>query len=95
MLALGHDLRLELCAVPAAASPTIVYPLRFQQSVHVSTSLGGHYPLCSAAPWIRVIPGRLRDSYRHAPVVSAQTAALKTKIVEIAHTRRRFGYRRV
>jgi putative transposase len=28
-------------------------------------------------------------------VASAQTEALKTKIVEIAHTRRRFGYRRV
>lgn len=39
--------------------------------------------------------GLSRDSYRHAPVASAQTAALKTKIVEIAHTRRRFGYRRV
>ncbi len=36
-----------------------------------------------------------RDSYRHAPVTSAQTVALKTKIVEIAHARRRFGYRRV
>jgi putative transposase len=39
--------------------------------------------------------GLSRDSYRHAPVASAQTAALKTKIVEIAHARRRFGYRRV
>jgi putative transposase len=39
--------------------------------------------------------GLSRDSYRHAPVASAQTAALKTKIVEIAHIRRRFGYRRV
>jgi putative transposase len=39
--------------------------------------------------------GLSRDSYRHAPVASAQTAALKTRIVEIAHTRRRFGYRRV
>ena len=32
--------------------------------------------------------GLSRDSYRHAPVASAQTAALKTKIVEIAHARR-------
>jgi len=39
--------------------------------------------------------GLSRDSYRHTPVASAQTAALKTKIVEIAHARRRFGYRRV
>ena len=39
--------------------------------------------------------GLSRDSYRHAPVASAQTAALKAKIVEIAHARRRFGYRRV
>ena len=35
------------------------------------------------------------DSYRHAQAASAQTAALKTKIVEIAHARRRFGSRRV
>ena len=39
--------------------------------------------------------GLSRDSYRHTPVASAQTQALKTKIVEIAHARRRFGYRRV
>ena len=39
--------------------------------------------------------GLSRDSYRNAPVASAQTEALKTKIVEIAHARRRFGYRRV
>ena len=39
--------------------------------------------------------GLSRDSCRHAPVASAQTAAPKTKIVEIAHRRRRFGYRRV
>lgn len=36
--------------------------------------------------------GLSRDSYRNAPVASAQTQALKTKI---AHARRRFGYRRV
>ena len=39
--------------------------------------------------------GLSRDSYRHAPLASAQTAALKTRRVEIAHARRRFGYRRV
>jgi len=39
--------------------------------------------------------GLSRDSYRHPPVDSEQTQALKTKIVEIAHARRRFGYRRV
>lgn len=39
--------------------------------------------------------GLSRDSFRHPPVASAQTEALKTKIVEIAHVRRRFGYRRV
>jgi putative transposase len=40
--------------------------------------------------------GLSRDSYRHPPVpISAQTEALKAKIVEIAHVRRRFGYRRV
>lgn len=39
--------------------------------------------------------GLSRDSYRHPPAASAQTEALKTKIVEIAHVRRRFGYRRV
>jgi putative transposase len=39
--------------------------------------------------------GLSRDSYRHPPVANAQTEALKTRIVEIAHARRRFGYRRV
>ncbi|MBQ0960429.1 IS3 family transposase [Ideonella sp. 4Y11] len=39
--------------------------------------------------------GLSRDSYRHPPVPSVQTQALKDKIVEIAHVRRRFGYRRV
>ena len=37
--------------------------------------------------------GLSRDSYRHPLVPSAQTQALKDKIVEIAHVRRRFGYR--
>lgn len=35
------------------------------------------------------------SSYWHPPVAGAQTEALKTKIVAIAHARRRFGYRRV
>ena len=39
--------------------------------------------------------GLSRDSYRHPPVASAQTRALKARIVEIAHVRRRLGYRRV
>ena len=39
--------------------------------------------------------GLSRDSYRNAPEASAQTEALKSKIVEIAYARRRFGYRRV
>ena len=39
--------------------------------------------------------GLSRDSYRHEPEVSAQTQALCGRIVEIAHQRRRFGYRRV
>ena len=39
--------------------------------------------------------GLSRDSYRHPPAPSAQTEALKTKILEIAHVRRRFGYWRV
>ena len=39
--------------------------------------------------------GLSRDSYRNAPVASEQTQTLKTRIVEIAHARRRFGYRRV
>jgi putative transposase len=39
--------------------------------------------------------GLSRDSYRHEPEASAQTQALCGRIVEIAHQRRRFGYRRV
>ncbi|MEY3513815.1 MAG: hypothetical protein RL420_838 [Pseudomonadota bacterium] len=38
--------------------------------------------------------GLSRDSYRHPTVSSEQTQALKTKILEIAYARRRFGYRR-
>ena len=39
--------------------------------------------------------GLSRDSYRHPPVVDAVTRELTDRIIEIAHTRRRFGYRRV
>lgn len=39
--------------------------------------------------------GLSRDSYRHLPQPDAQTTALQGKIVEIAHVRRRFGYRRI
>lgn len=36
-----------------------------------------------------------RDSYRHPPQADAMTRELSSKIVEIAHARRRFGYRRI
>ena len=39
--------------------------------------------------------GLSRDSYRHPPEVDAMTKELASKIVEIAHARRRFGYRRI
>jgi HTH-like domain len=39
--------------------------------------------------------GLARDSYRHPPEVDRISADLSNKIVEIAHTRRRFGYRRI
>ncbi|WP_414719155.1 IS3 family transposase [Variovorax sp.] len=39
--------------------------------------------------------GLSRDSYRHPPDVDAVTQELSSKIVEIAHARRRFGYRRI
>ena len=39
--------------------------------------------------------GLSRDSWRHAPEVDDATRMLIDKIVSIAHTRRRFGYRRV
>jgi len=45
--------------------------------------------------WACRLVGLSRDSFRRPPVVSAQAEALKTKIIEIAHVRRRFGYRRV
>lgn len=39
--------------------------------------------------------GLSRDAYRHPPVMDEQTWQLKAKIIDVAHTRRRFGYRRV
>jgi putative transposase len=39
--------------------------------------------------------GLSRNSFRHPPVANEQTQALAAKIVEIAHVRRRFGYRRI
>ena len=39
--------------------------------------------------------GLSRDSYRNPPEADAMTQELSNKIVEIAHARRRFGYRRI
>ena len=39
--------------------------------------------------------GLSRDSYRHPPVPDQATQALSTAIVDLAHARRRFGYRRI
>jgi putative transposase len=39
--------------------------------------------------------GLARDSYRHPPETDPMTTELNNKIVEIAHARRRFGYRRI
>jgi putative transposase len=39
--------------------------------------------------------GLSRDSFRNPPMASEQTQALRYRIVDIAHQRRRFGYRRV
>ena len=39
--------------------------------------------------------GLSRTSYREPPAADAQTAALSARIVELAHVRRRFGYRRI
>ena len=39
--------------------------------------------------------GLSRDSYRRPPQPNVRNQALKDKIIEIAHIRRRFGYRRV
>ena len=39
--------------------------------------------------------GQSRDSYRHPPQMDAHTQHLSARIVDIAHARRRFGYRRI
>jgi len=39
--------------------------------------------------------GLSRDAYRHPPVPSAMNAELSGKIIDLAHVRRRFGYRRI
>ena len=39
--------------------------------------------------------GLSRDSWRNPPEIDAMTQELSSKIVEIAHVRRRFGYRRI
>jgi putative transposase len=39
--------------------------------------------------------GLSRDAYRHPPIVDEHTRQLRAKIIDVAHTRRRFGYRRV
>ncbi len=39
--------------------------------------------------------GLSRDSFRHPPEESQMNLALSAKIIEIAHVRRRFGYRRI
>jgi putative transposase len=39
--------------------------------------------------------GLSRDSYRHPPIVDPTSVALSAAIIDIAHVRRRFGYRRI
>ena len=39
--------------------------------------------------------GLSRTSYREPPSINESTAKLGTRIVELAHERRRFGYRRI
>ncbi len=39
--------------------------------------------------------GLSRDSFRHPPQETEMNQALSAKIIEIAHVRRRFGYRRI
>jgi putative transposase len=39
--------------------------------------------------------GLSRDSYRHPPEADQMSKDLSGKLVEIAHARRRFGYRRI
>ena len=41
------------------------------------------------------LAGLSRDSYRHPPEADQMTKDLSGQIVEIAHARRRFGYRRI
>ena len=41
------------------------------------------------------LAGLSRDSFRHPPEIDQMTKDLTGKIVEIAHARRRFGYRRI
>ena len=41
------------------------------------------------------LAGLSRDAFRHEPVPTPATQALATKLVELAHARRRFGYRRL
>ncbi len=41
------------------------------------------------------LAGLSRDSYRNPPEVDSMTNELSGQIVEIAHARRRFGYRRI
>ena len=43
----------------------------------------------------RRLVGLSRDAYRHSPVASALNAEPSGKMVELAHLRRRFGYRRI
>ena len=50
-----------------------------------------HFPERRACPLV----GLCRDSYRHPPKADQATLDLQEKIVEIAHVRRRFGYRRI
>lgn len=41
------------------------------------------------------LAGLSRDAFRHPPVTTAATTALSGRLIELAHTRRRFGYRRL
>ena len=41
------------------------------------------------------LAGLSRDAFRHEPVLTPATQALASKLVELAHARRRFGYRRL
>ena len=41
------------------------------------------------------LEGLTRDAYRHPPVASSPNRELSGQIIELAHVRRRFGYRRL